>query len=339
MLKGIWAACGLSCRPYVFALGVLLLVACTQPEATPTPTTTLAPTATPTPTATLAPTPTSSPTPKFSAETVPLIDSHSHLIPGVISAQEMLSRLMNAGVSGVVLFGRFRDVQAIQQQNPDSVFPFAQVRRDPTTKELLLDEGALGFIRRQLDNGAIYGIGELSLRHRPFPNSPPEDDNYSADGPIALQIYDLAASYGFPVIVHLEHEFIDELERALEHNRNTTIIWAHMGDSQPPLIVEMMRRHPNLYADISTRNPFFERGVPIDQQSLTDEDGILKEQWRALFEESSDRFLFGIDMGPPNRLPILGEVVTYYRSVLAQLTPSTAEKIAYQNTTRLLGLD
>lgn len=246
---------------------------------------------------------------------------------------------MNAGVSGVVLFGRFADVRAIQQENPDYVFPFAQVRRDPGTRELLLDESTVGFLQRQLETGLMYGIGEISLRHRPFAGSPPEGDNYPADGPVALQIYDLAARYRVPVNVHLEHEFSGELERALEHNRKAAIIWAHMGNAQPPLIREMMRRHLNLYADISTRNSFFQRRIPIDQQSLTHEDGTLKEGWRTLFEEFPGRFLFGIDLGPPNRLPILDEVLRYYRSVLAQLTPGTAEKIAHKNIKGLLGLD
>ena len=270
---------------------------------------------------------------------MPLIDAHSHLvpIPGAVSGQELLSLLMDAGVSGIVLFGRTSDVQAIQQENPDYVFPFAQVRRDPSTRELLLDDSALGLIQRQFDSGVQYGIGELSLRHRPFRFSQPEGDNYPADGPVALQIYDLAVSYGVPVIVHFEHEFSDELERALEHNRDTIIIWAHVGDAQPPLVAEMMRRHPNLHADISTRNPFYEGGISIDEQSLTDDDGTLKEGWRTLFEEFPDRFLFGLDLGPPNRLPLLDDVVQYYRSVLAQLTPSTAEKIAYSNIRSLLG--
>ena len=291
------------------------------------------------PTATAIPTATPSPTPELSAEPVLLVDAHSHLVPGGVSAQEMLSQLMNAGVSGVALFGRLADIQGIQQEYPEYVFPFAEVRRDPSTKELLLDEGTVGFLQRQLDTGGIDGIGELSLRHWPFRYSPPEGDNHPVDGPIALQIYDLAASYRVPVNVHVEHEYSDELERALEHNRKTAIIWAHMGDAQPPLIAEMMRRHPNLYADISTRNPFYRRGVLIDQQSLTHADGALKEEWRTLFEESPDRFLFGIDLGPPNRLPILDKVVQYYRSVLAQLTPSTSEMIAYENIQRLLRLD
>ena len=113
-----------------------------------------------------------SPTSQFSAENLPLIDAHSHLIPGGVSAQELLSRLLNSGVSGVVLFARFADVQAIQRENPGYVFPYAQMRRDRATKELLLNDGTVGFLRRQLDAGVMYGIGELSLRHRPFANSP-----------------------------------------------------------------------------------------------------------------------------------------------------------------------
>ena len=315
----------------------MLGIACAGPEPTPT----FTPAASPVPTATATPTPIPLPrrTPAISAETVPLIDAHSHLIPGGASAQEMLSRLMSVGVTGVVLFARPADVRAIQQENPDYVFPFAPVRRDPRTRKLELDEGTVGFLRRQLDTGVVYGTSELSLRHRPFAYSPPGSDKYPADGPIALQIYDLAASYRVPVYVHVEHEFSDELERALEHNLNATIVWAHMGDAQPPLIVEMMRRHPNLYADISTRNPFFQRGLPIDRQSLTHEDGTLKQGWRELFEELPDRLLFGIDLGPPNRLPLLDEVVRYYRSVLAQLSRGTAEQIAFRNIKRLLRLD
>ena len=55
-----------------------------------------------------------------------------------------------------------------------------------------------------------------------------------------------------------------------------------------------------------------------------------------MFERFPDRFLFGIDLGPANRLALLDEVVQYYRSVLAQLTSTTAEKIAYKNIKGLL---
>lgn len=302
---------------------------------TPTPTPTPAVAPTPTPLPRLLPTVT--PAPAFSAETVPLIDAHSHLTPGV-SPREMLSRLSRAGVTGVVLFGPFDPLMVAQRQNPGSVFPFIQTGRDRVTRQLLLNEEAVSLLRQQLATGMVRGIGELSLRHRPFPNSPPEGDNYPADGPIARQIYDLAATNGVPVNVHVEHEFSGELERALEHNRKSVIIWAHVGDAPASLVLDLMRKHPNLYADISTRNPYYQRGVPIEQQSLTHANGTLKEEWRSVFEEFSDRFVFGLDVGPGGRLEQVEQVVQYYRSVLAQLTPSTAEKIANGNIKRLLGL-
>lgn len=279
--------------------------------------------------------PTVTPAPAFSAETVPLIDAHSHLTPGV-SPREMLSRLSRAGVTGVVLFGPPEVLSAVHRQNPGYVFPFAQVARNPNTKQLAMNEETISSLQGQLDTGVMRGIGELSLRHRPFPGSPPEGDNYPADGPIARQIYDLAAKFRVPVNVHVEHQFSAELERALEHNRNVIIIWAHIGDAPATLVSDLMRRHPNLYADISTRNPYYQRRVPIEEQSLTHADGTLKEEWSAVFEEFPDRFLFGIDLDSGKRLELLDQVVRYYRSVLAQLTPATAEKIANSNIKMLL---
>ena len=246
--------------------------------------------------------------------------------------------MSDAGISGVVLIGPPMVLREAQRSYPDFVFPFAGVRRDRNSGQVVLNEETVGLLRQQLDLGGVYGIGELSLRHRPFAFSPPEGDNYPADGPIALQIYDLAAEFNVPVNVHVEHEFSEELERALEHNRSTVIVWAHVGDGPPSLAVEMMRAHPNLYADISTRNSVCERGVPIEEQSLTSEDGMLKEGWREVFEEFPDRFLFGLDLGPENRYQVIDQVVEEYRSVLAQLAPSTAEKIANGNIKRLLGL-
>ncbi|MFQ5693383.1 MAG: amidohydrolase family protein [Nitrospinota bacterium] len=266
-----------------------------------------------------------------------LFDAHLHLNPAV-RPKGMLARVVNTGVSGVVLFGRTNDLPAVRRKNPGFVFPFVQLPRDPRTKELLLNEESVGLLREALEAGGVYGIGELPLRHFPFPFSPPGGDNNPADGPLALRIYDLAADVRVPVNVHVEHEFSDELERALAHNRNAVIIWAHMGDAPASLVLEMMRRHPNLYADISARNPLYRRRRPAGPQSLTREDGTLKEEWREVFEAFPGRFMFGTDVGPRGRLNIVEEVVAYYRSVLAQLTPSTAEKIANGNIKRLLGL-
>ena len=309
----------------------------------PMPTATQAPTATPDPTFTSTPTPattptaTPTPTPVYSAETVPLIDAHSHVDKG-IPTQEVITRMLDNGVVGVMLFGGFNNLRNLQRENPDFVFPFSTIRRNSSTKELVLNDATLSSLVRELKTGVMRGIGEISLRHRRFSNSPTGGDQNPADGPVVLQIYDLAARYDVPVNVHVDHEFSDELERALEHNRNTNIIWGHMGDGPASLIRGMMGRHPNLYADISTRNPIYDRGIPIDEQSLTHGDGTIKEEWRTLFEEFPDRFLFGIDVGHQDRHDMIGEVVAYYRSVFGQLTQATAEAIANGNAKRFLGL-
>jgi len=51
------------------------------------------------------------------------------------------------------------------------------------------------------------------------------------------------------------------------------------------------------------------------------------------------RFLLGLDINNAERLQVLDQLVAYYRLVLGQLAPATAEKLAFKNARRLLGLD
>jgi predicted TIM-barrel fold metal-dependent hydrolase len=266
----------------------------------------------------------------------PLIDAHSHVAPRFISSTELVSLFRDAGLDGVFLFGPSAHTLDLQKKNPDFLFPFIHIGRDQRTRRLQLNEKTLRDIEGQLDTGAMRGIGEVSLRHKPFPASPPDGDANPAAGPVMRKIYDLAAERKVPVTVHVEHEYAAELERALEHNRDTIIIWAHLGDAQASLVGEMMRRHRNLYADISARNPIYSRRASkVWKNSITDAAGTLEERWRSVFEEFSDRFLAGLDIGF-DRYRQLGDVMDYTRAVLGQLTPTTAGRIAYKNARRLL---
>ncbi|MBI1743739.1 amidohydrolase family protein [Candidatus Acetothermia bacterium] len=264
-----------------------------------------------------------------------LLDAHSHLTMS-ISPPDLLSLFRKADLSGIVLFGDAATLLSLQKQNSDFVFPFAQPGgRDSHTGQLTAT--TLELIKQQFDTGVMRGVGELSLRAGANPNMPL--NAIPADDPIALQIYDLAASRKVPVTVHVEFEYSAELERALDHNRNATIIWAHMGDGQPTLIREMLKKHANLYVDISARNPYMQRGRPIQDQSLTNTDGSLKSDWESVFEEFADRILYGTDIGGAGgQFLDVDQLVSYYRSVLGQLTTQTAEKIGYKNVQKFLGL-
>jgi len=77
----------------------------------------------------------------------------------------------------------------------------------------------------------------------------------------------------------------------------------------------------------------------MEQQSLADSQGRLKPEWCQVFEAWPDRFLFGLDLGSGDRHTMLDRLVPFYRSMLGQLTPTTAEKIGHLNARRLLKLD
>jgi len=127
-------------------------------------------------------------------------------------------------------------------------------------------------------------------------------------------------------------------ENALSQSPDATIVWAHLGDAQPVRVRDLLTKHANLYADVSSRNPYFQRGRPIDVQSLTNTDGTLKSDWQELFEDYPDRILLGLDLTTDDRWAQLDQLVIYYRSLFKQLSQTTAEMIGYKNAKRLLGL-
>ena len=187
----------------------------------------------------------------------------------------------------------------------------------------------------------LFLIGELTPQHQGFGTNTP------VDHPILLKIYELASGgmpepqINVPVIIHVEKEFVSELRSALHKSSNTTFIWAHAGDADPASVYKMMRLYPNLWIDISCRNPLYVRHPPMEEQSLTldDDEKTLKKDWKRVFETYSDRVLFGSDLGPADRYEQAGEMIKYYQHVLDQLSDATARKIASGNITRLLRLD
>ena len=264
-------------------------------------------------------------------------DAHTHIIASLGGAGTV-DYLMDAGILGVALFGGDLATGPLQQQFPNFVYPFTQHTRDVQTSEIVLDSAMLDRFDDRLTTGVVFGIGEISVRHRPFSGSPPAGDENAANHPILLKVYDLAAQHNVPVTLHFEHEFADELKLALEHNRSATIIWAHAGDAPGSLVRDLMKKHPNLHADISTRNPFYVRGIDTEEQSLTNADDTIKDDWKEVFEEFPDRFVFGFDFGTGNRYPLIDDLIEYYTDLLRQLDDATANKIAHENIERLLGL-
>ena len=126
--------------------------------------------------------------------------------------------------------------------------------------------------------------------------------HFPVNDPIYAPIYELAAQFNLPVVIHSGDTFsdrgllkyshplaIDEL--AVTHRRNLFVI-AHLGDPWVKETAEIVRKNPNVWADIS--------GLLVGSRTYIQEMGreplVLNEFRHALiYAVSWDKILFGSD--------------------------------------------
>ena len=283
-----------------------------------------------------------------------LFNAHDHLQePSLADAEAALATLSAEGVSaGLLALGTpdSADLVISLGLQASSAYPvFAFVNPPAVTAPgggKVFDATTLAFVQAQLDAGVV-GIGEVSLRH----SGPPAlAADIPADDLGAQALYIEAAARSVPVTIHFETRDksapgvdvaprVEELRSALGAHPNTVFIWSHLGDTGPETVRALIEEFDNLYADLSSRNPHFVRGWPVGLQSLSEGvtgTGSLKVGWKNLFEDHSDRFLFGLDLASETRWAQMPDVVAYYRSVLGELSPAAAERIACENARALL---
>jgi predicted TIM-barrel fold metal-dependent hydrolase len=288
------------------------------------------------------------------AATLRLFNGHDHLQePSLAAGEVALATLSAEGVSaGLLALGTpdSADLVISLGLQASSAYPVFAFVNPPAVivagGEKAFDATTLAFVQAQLDAGVV-GIGEVSLRH----SGPPAlAANIAADDLGAQALYAEAAARSVPITIHFEtrdklapgadvESRIEELRSALAAHSNTVFIWAHLGDTGPETVRALIEEFDNLYADLSSRNPYFARGWPVGLQSLSEGaagTGNLKLAWKNLFEDHSDRFLFGLDLASEVRWAQMPDVVAYYRSVLGQLSAGAAEKIACENARALL---
>ena len=106
---------------------------------------------------------------------------------------------------------------------------------------------------------------------------------------------------------------------------------------------EVMRSCPNLWVELSARDPWRYVNNPI-----TDAAGVLLPDWRTLIESFPDRFMVGSDPvwpvehldrwdQPDSGWKHYGRFVRFHRHWLRQLAPSIADKVRRQNARALFG--
>jgi predicted TIM-barrel fold metal-dependent hydrolase len=213
-----------------------------------------------------------------------------------------------------------------------------------------------------VQKGAV-GFGEMTTEHfsmtakHPYETAPP-------DHPLFLRLADLAAQYDIPIDLHMEaipetmpmpprfksppnprvlKPNIKAFSRLLAHNRKAKIIWVHLGwDNTGKRTIALTRRlmaeNPNLYMSIRIASGMRKRNVVNPTFPLT-EDGRLKPEWLALFQEFPDRFFLGSDeiIKPADNHPSAGSIRSTI-SLLDPLPPKLKARIGYENAYRLYKL-
>lgn len=196
------------------------------------------------------------------------------------------------------------------------------------------------FLERAMASGKYRGIGEIGLRHQPPPGMPASYDiTVPADHPWMFIVSDIAARYGVPIDIHMQADDSNAaaLERLLDHNPDAIIIWDHAGDhtqnANPDLLRRLLAAHKNLYTSIKIRTEEKQQQGGI----VTKDDGVLTEKWKNLITDYPDRFIIGTDVKlgiRPNEI----RFVDIHRSLLSQLPPDVALKVAQDNPMRIFNL-
>jgi hypothetical protein len=142
-----------------------------------------------------------------------------------------------------------------------------------------------------------------------------------ADLPVMRRVVELAREHR--LYLH-SHSDADAIERQFRQDPNARILWAHAGFDSPERVREMLRKHPNLWADLAFRS---------DHATA----GKVDPGWRAAFLEFPDRFMVGTDTFTPERWFYVVEHASWSRAWLADLPREVAENIAWRNGERLFG--
>lgn len=261
--------------------------------------------------------------------TGPLIDAHGHL-PSATAIDVYVAAMKRHNVRKVVLLGvggaqpdEADWIDAAAKKYPDLVVPAARVP-DPSSM------AAAGQLDVELARTRARVIGEVQIRHL--------GDRIERDpsSPAFMQILELAAQRGVPVVVHdeLTPAAAASLEAALAAHRQATIVLAHAGGATPGTLEPLLLRNANLVIDLSGMH--FQR-----TPSLATEHGRLSPAWKALIARMPGRFLIGLDAWTARLVEpaMLDRLLRWTRRVLGELPPDVAEHVAWRNAAALYQVD
>lgn len=300
----------------------------------------------------------------------PIVDSHLHyytFIARTDGFEELISQMDAAGVERAVLFGTgvvklwdeydetqptyYMDTQSDVYYFSATDYMFLEELEDQPAdvKERIIpfvcginptDKTSAEYLRKviELYPETVQGIGEILLKHDDLTGFT-LGDLPRADSEAMYAIYDLAAEEGLPVLLHsniaMSYDknltFIKEMQNALAHNRDTKIIWAHVGISRRVDVDNLTGTAATLLAE--NDNLYFDLSWVVYDDYISKDDASLAE-WAALIEKYPDRFMIGTDL--IGRFGNYNASISRYGPLVDLLSEDAARKLCSENILSLV---
>jgi len=240
-----------------------------------------------------------------------------------------------------------------------SLTPVQQARLDPMiTGFNPADMYAAKHIERVLRTfpGVFTGIGEFSI-HKEFVSSKIAGEVASLTNPALDSLLEFAGRVGLVVVLHCDMDmpmakektepvYLAQMKSVLRRHPRTTIIWAHVGlgrivhpvgygssaygersSSHIDLVEEILK-------DTSLSHVYFDISWDEVAKYIVATPQTIQNSAR-LFNQYSDRFLFGTDVVAPPDQKFYLAVYDMYEPLWKALTPQASEKLRKGNYIRL----
>lgn len=239
---------------------------------------------------------------------LPIFDAHLHYSHDAwdrVPPEQAVALMRQAGLKRAMVSSSGDDgTLRLHAAAPDLVLPSLRpYRQRGEIGTWLHDASVVAHLESRLARHRYVAIGEYHVF------------GADADLPVMRRVVELAREHR--LFLH-SHSDADAIERQFRQDPDARILWAHAGFEPPDKVVEMLRKHRNLWCDLAFRNDHAS-GAQVDPA------------WREAFMAFPDRFLLGTDTFTPERWHYVVEHANSARRWLADLPPAVAERIAYKN--------
>lgn len=251
---------------------------------------------------------------------------------------------------------------------PDRFLPVANGGTNPSwLNEKSGDQHFIAKMEVNIRSGQYVSMGEFDFRHYMSSSQCKSqhldrDSNILMSSPNGRRVFQLSAETGVPFSAHLEPEDValDALEEMLAAYPKAKVIVAHFGQVRHPEketrftsdhVRKLLSTYPNLYYDLATGEPNrkYKCAGPGNDALLTgdtvlwagdagSQSDTLREGWRAILTDFSDRFVFATDFGGgrPGWSRFLQERLENFDRIIRDLPDGAKQDIAYRNAWKLL---